>query len=703
MKNKLFHLKVFLLAAATSCICTTAHAGVTIPTYTLENARVAAFIKEVTYKSKDETKIKSYNVSPPSRRDQPVGVPLTWTKWADATSQKLLLSSSSKFTDPTEVKLAADAEAYDIYNLIPGKTYYYKIVATSDAGKDSTLLSASFATEGMVRMIKADTGYNMRDIGGWKTRTGQRIRYGMIYRGAEWDVEYVLSPADSAIIHDIGIRAELDLRGNSESEYATVSRIGYDDVEYTRIPTGSYYIEGIKAHNSAFTKQLQYVFKCVRENRPVYFHCHIGADRTGTLGWLLEGLLGVSESDIYKEYELTTFSGLATSRYKNNIEDMFDYVKTFEGATLDEQFFNYCTQALKVDPMEIMEFKSIMLQHDFITSINFESDTITVTAGETLQLEPIITPDGADKKDISYTSSDQLVATVTNRGLLTAVRGDTAVITAKSNVVNKQLVVIVPHVESEMPEFVTANGMDYDIIGPNLITNGSFEYAHPLTGWTSGLGFPLAEDGFQVKEDSQWGDRYLQCVADGDDESTRSIRTIWPIEPGKSYVLGYRVKTANGETIVANENMRVGLINIGGSGFNGSGDDFIWDDDDAPSPAFNGQSSIVAAEEPVVFPFPTYGRNWADVHYVFTNTDNYSHCQLWFSRLGKDGTYTCLDNLYLAEVGEGTPTAIHSVENKANGTIENSQTCYDLSGRKINGKPAAKGIYIQKGKTYKAQ
>ena len=664
------------LALAIACICATAHAGVTIPSYTLENPRVAAFIKEVTYKSKDETKIRNYNVSPPSRRDQPAGVPVTWTQWPDAVSQKLIVSTSSKFTDGIEVTLAADAKAYDIYNLIPGKTYYYKIVATSETGKDSTLLSASFATEGMVRMIKADTGYNMRDIGGWRTRTGQRIRYGMIYRGAEWDVEYVLNSADSATIHDLGIRAELDLRGNSEADYATVSRIGYDDVEYTRIPTGTHYIDGIKGNNSAFGKQLQYIFKCVRENKPIYFHCHIGADRTGCLGWLLEGLLGVSESDMYKEYELTTFSGLNTHRYKDQIEEMFDYIKTFEGATLDEQFFNYCTKNLKVDPMEIMEFKSIMLQHDFITSINFESDTVTVTAGETLQLEPILTPEGADKKDITYTCSDQLVATITNRGLLTAVRGDTAVITAKSNVVTKQVVVI----------------------GPNLITNGSFEYAHSLTAWTSGLGFPLAEDGFQIMEDSQWGDRYLQCVTDGDDESTRSIRTIWPIEPGKSYAIGYRVKTADGKTVSNNANMRVGLINLGGGGFSGGGDDFIWDDDNAPAPKFNSSQAIVAAEEAVVFPFPTYGRNWADIHYVFTNTDNYSHCQVWFSRLGKDGTYTCLDNFFLAEIDEGKPTAIRSQESR--GTNQESQNYYDLQGRKLSN--AHKGLYINNGKTYKA-
>jgi protein tyrosine/serine phosphatase len=41
----------------------------------------------------------------------------------------------------------------------------------------------------------------------------------------------------------------------------------------------------------------------------VYFHCRIGADRTGTLAYLLEGLLGVQDEDRYEEYELTYLSG----------------------------------------------------------------------------------------------------------------------------------------------------------------------------------------------------------------------------------------------------------------------------------------------------------------------------------------------------------------------------------------------------------
>ena len=692
-----------LLFAVIACICATMQAGVTIPTFNLENIRVQAFLKEVNYKPGDGSKVGNYNINPPARRDQPAAVSLSWKAVSGAKSLRVYVSTTAKYANPMVIELKSYEVGCDIYNLIPGRTYYYKVVAVDGEGNETIVTEASFATEGSLRMIKADTGYNIRDLGGWNTRSGKKIRYGMIYRGAELSGEYQLNSGDSAIMHDLGIRAELDLRGNTEADNITASRLG-PDVDYKRIPTVTYYIEGLKAANPRFADQMNYIFECVKNNKPVFFHCHIGADRTGSLGFLLEGLLGVSESDIYKEYELTTFSALDTPRGKGQIDDMMAYIKTFAGASLEEQFFTYCTQELKLKAADIMDFKSAMLQYTFISTMDFGGDTITVEAGESLKLDPEVTPERASKLGITYVSSDPMVATVTSKGTVSAVRGGFTVVTAKSNVITKDVVIRVPYIESEMPEFVTADGMDYTIIGPNLIENGSFEYAHPLTHWTTGIGSNAEETGYKICEGSQWGTRYLQSLYDADDESSRSIRSLWPIEKDKSYVIGYRVKTANGQTVSNNPHLRVGLLNLGGSGFNGTGDDFIWDDDGAPSAQY-GQLIVGADDDDYVFPFPTYGANWAEVQYVFTNTQGYSHCQVWFSHLSKDGIHTCLDNFYLAEVGDGEPTGINEVRNEEL-EIRNSQTSnlkpqilYDLQGRRIS---APKGIYIQNKKLHKA-
>ena len=60
----------------------------------------------------------------------------------------------------------------------------------------------------------------------------------------------------------------------------------------------------------------------------LYFHCRIGADRTGTIAYLLEGLLGVSEEDRYRDYEMSVFFGLdeRTRFYTNKTTNYVKFV-----------------------------------------------------------------------------------------------------------------------------------------------------------------------------------------------------------------------------------------------------------------------------------------------------------------------------------------------------------------------------------------
>jgi protein tyrosine/serine phosphatase len=43
-------------------------------------------------------------------------------------------------------------------------------------------------------------------------------------------------------------------------------------------------------------------------NYPIIVHCAVGADRTGTVAFLLHGLLGMNMEDCIRDYELTTLS-----------------------------------------------------------------------------------------------------------------------------------------------------------------------------------------------------------------------------------------------------------------------------------------------------------------------------------------------------------------------------------------------------------
>ena len=50
------------------------------------------------------------------------------------------------------------------------------------------------------------------------------------------------------------------------------------------------------------------------KNYPVAYHCAVGADRTGSVSYLILGLLGVPENDLMRDYLWTNFSNQQTYR-----------------------------------------------------------------------------------------------------------------------------------------------------------------------------------------------------------------------------------------------------------------------------------------------------------------------------------------------------------------------------------------------------
>lgn len=326
--------------------------------FNIENIRVREYLANVTYEGKEDTKIKEYNIAPPVRRDVPEPATIFWNQNTSATAYQIIWSLNEDFSDAftSEVK---DETHYEIYNLLPNQTYYYKVLETVD-GNPTEIINSSFTTTGQLRQIYAEGTGNMRDLGGWQTASGKPIKYGLIYRGAEWNGEYNLTPAGIAALRAIGMKAELDLRIDYEAAYITKSPLG-DDVVYKRITNEDYYESGMQNRKDLYKQNLDFVFDCVKNEKPVYFHCHIGADRTGTLGVILEGLLGVSESDLYRDYELTTFSYYETHRYKENIDGILDYIKTLEGETLTDKFYTYCHNEVGMTAKEIADFRMKML------------------------------------------------------------------------------------------------------------------------------------------------------------------------------------------------------------------------------------------------------------------------------------------------------------------------------------------------------
>lgn len=192
-----------------------------------------------------------------------------------------------------------------------GKTYCNEVPGIetpfASGGKAGTLKPVD-----PLRWIQTRT-WNVRDLGGWAC-DGGTVKYGKLFRGG-----YVTSADRAVLVEQLGIQHELDLRGANEGGL-TVSPLG-GDVRYTCAAAYAWYS---LTPADAWEANLRCVFDAVTHNEPVYFHCAAGADRTGTLACVLEGLLGMSQSDIDKDYELTTFySGSdtdANARRRNEAE-----------------------------------------------------------------------------------------------------------------------------------------------------------------------------------------------------------------------------------------------------------------------------------------------------------------------------------------------------------------------------------------------
>lgn len=198
---------------------------------------------------------------------------------------------------------ASVSNSIQIYNLIPGVVYHYDVC--NAAG--TSLKSGFVRPEGQVRMINGFS-YNVRDMGGWQA-IGGTIAYGKLYRGAELD-RRIDEAGKKIFFNDLGISIDLDLRrdkdDNSErhTDYLILGTNGYKNIQVLK-----FFDNGSGRTCELYQQAIREIIGWLSDRKAVYLHCVGGADRTGTLAFLIEALVGVSESDLSKDYELTNFDG----------------------------------------------------------------------------------------------------------------------------------------------------------------------------------------------------------------------------------------------------------------------------------------------------------------------------------------------------------------------------------------------------------
>jgi protein-tyrosine phosphatase len=182
------------------------------------------------------------------------------------------------------------------------------------------------------RLVRFDACFNFRDLGGYDTDDGRRVRWRTLYRA---DTLHRLDGEDLDVFLELGLRSIIDLR--SEHELEEHGRFRHADgaliVHHVPIidvvggpqrpiqawpdaqprPAGDGYIsmadEGRRAIGDAVGLLAD------PGALPAVFHCTAGKDRTGILAAIVLGAIGVRDDDIVHDYMMTGESRAARSAY----------------------------------------------------------------------------------------------------------------------------------------------------------------------------------------------------------------------------------------------------------------------------------------------------------------------------------------------------------------------------------------------------
>ena len=251
-------------------------------------------------------------------------VTISWDVKEEASYYLVELSTNNLLNPSTTYVTNTESITFD--DLKSGYTYYWRI----NAYYSEKLIRSqvfSFETMAIPKSIYMKTVGNFRDMGGFKTSLNKRIKSGMVFRGAnpdgasEQDKDYLLNT--------LKIKSELDLRNAGEGKCGQ-NVLGFTNY-FTADNNGGFYYNnypngiGYKTGRDVLAKEIKYFAS--RDNYPIYYHCAIGRDRTGSLAMVLNSLLGVSKKDIGIDYEISMFARVSTSDVNDDlVQDLVDQV-----------------------------------------------------------------------------------------------------------------------------------------------------------------------------------------------------------------------------------------------------------------------------------------------------------------------------------------------------------------------------------------
>ena len=249
-------------------------------------------------------------------------LPLRWAPDGSPT-YTLYISENSDFSNAYTTPVAGKYDSGELVLnkgatfLYPGKTYYWKVLGTHEESLVRGGGKIRIKNE-PVRWIKLDGVSNARDMGGWKTESGKTVNYGKIYRGAMLDK---ITSTGIDQLKYLGIKTDLDIRSTqSWDKHGAVAGTG---LNYHFVDTSAHYdyvLGSDQKPTAEIKKNYPEIFRILADesNYPIYMHCNYGNDRTGSMAFILNGLLGVNYEDLTRDYEITSYAFSHDRRWRGD-------------------------------------------------------------------------------------------------------------------------------------------------------------------------------------------------------------------------------------------------------------------------------------------------------------------------------------------------------------------------------------------------
>lgn len=170
----------------------------------------------------------------------------------------------------------------------------------------------------MQRRIDLEGCFNFRDLGGYATEDGRRVRWRQLFRSDA--LQHLTADDVEVVTCQLGVRHVVDLRSSGELEAEGRGRLAAAPGRFHHLPLFDGVLpsdpgrglEEITLADRYFMmaefaqEPIARVLATLGESEaPAVYHCAAGKDRTGVISALLLALLGVSDAAIVADYAAT--------------------------------------------------------------------------------------------------------------------------------------------------------------------------------------------------------------------------------------------------------------------------------------------------------------------------------------------------------------------------------------------------------------